>query len=855
MPLTSFFKKAPVEVPVLLCGFSNEEKGSFASKLRAWFEDESDRKVDGVVLMRPPAIILSQLPMLDGHRIKLYYSHSGKETDSSAPPHGLHQSLQLAGGQGSLLFIHNIDEPNVEESLLCLYRHVSLLYEYGGRGVRVLVYKKGKENRAAQDDDENVVRDLVSRFELELSYRCGQNFHWGVGMVENSDWITHLQQGMSEALVELGQAPVRESRVGKSSGSTSTSELGITKDDEDTGQHRVVVEGEKSSEGFWNDFLNGAIAPWTHRDYIRAIFLTLLQPENKTRGVLEVATDFAEKMNAFKRRPVPFPQKPESRTLTVFWVYHVKLAMDMLEQYLKQNGGAATAHLKVLITPHNFHGVLRAIPHLLDPDLPKIYFSPDILSSRDYEQYWTLPDLHSLTVLPKRHDPGLGKQIIANQPGDPDRLLRFAFAVVHRYLNDDSSRRRSWFIDQGFAAFNQRTIRLRTQHASIPPYSVTQLYFFIQMVHAHLTAHPTLSYPAFRALFPSLTSTAWTRYYTQKTWHSLEARAAFTPPDIQPLPTQTTSIPLFSPPPDFQNTVFIPELPNPDILTFHLSLFLSTASSLPKPLLPSNVTSHPALLLYLHTNLLTPVRATPSQIASHISLLSSATSYSTARIRFWTRKTLHAATTPLPIRRYPSSETATTIFRASYKSPDGKWHRFHNCPCHADLELEAFIGPGAVEYPHQYPYDHLPQLTHGCLCHKGLELDHDAFARVCAEGYETRELWRKQWNGLRAREATMGDDPWENFVRFNPVLVWEGLSEAGCEGEEWEEVLVKGVERWDRGGDIPGKEGGGDDEKVDGKTLAVVEDRDVTGSMVRLSVAETLQDKGEEDEDGWEVVG
>lgn len=543
--------------------------------------------------------------------------------------------------------------------------------------------------------------------------------------------------------------------------------------------------------------------------------------------------------------------------------------------------------------------MLTHMPQLLIQDLPKSYFSSDILSSKHAEEYWTLPNLHRLTELPTKFDPGLGRQITLQQQGDPERVLRFAFVVVQRYLRGDSSRRRSWFVDQGFACLQQNTIRLRTLEPSlnIPAFSTTHTYFFVQMVHLALSQlpipstgskqtplHQSITYPAFKALF-HLTPTIWTKYYTRNTWYGIAARAAFVPPDLQPLPVgfDTLSSP-FSIPPNtpFRHAGLLPEIPSLETLNFHVSILLSDAQSLPSPLLPSSVTTHAALLSYIHKYILHP--STPPTPTPHLTLLATHSPYTRPQASFWLTQSLRAIrSTHLPHPKRPS----TLPLHPSYADPiTGIWRRFHNCPCHASLEMTTLlpggIGPSPVDYPHAYPYEHPPQRTHRCRCHFGEELDHDAFARVCAEGYEAREemyvvllvfppaatrgdLWmsmatnivddgrEKQMGGVAARSATLARDPWENFVRFNPVLAWEGLERVYFSEGGWGEGVADrrgwdgGLELEEEGGEGMEKELGGEEKESEA---------DIADEVVRLGVAERLKDgegetvKDEKDEEG-----
>lgn len=226
------------------------------------------------------------------------------------------QQANAANRQNGLLFVHDIDEPNVEDSLLCLHRHVALLYEHGGRGVRVLIYKRRANHRLRDDGDTNKdeMQKLVTRFELELSYQYGQDIHWSVSTVENMDWHMPLGHAVTDAVLELERTGAKEPQLWEGIDSW-TVELGVakTKDSHDAWLDGIMDKQEKPADVWWNDFLHGTIAPWTHHDYLRGIFLTLLQPDNKDKDVLDVAMDFAKKMNAFKQRPVLFPQKPENR--------------------------------------------------------------------------------------------------------------------------------------------------------------------------------------------------------------------------------------------------------------------------------------------------------------------------------------------------------------------------------------------------------------------------------------------------------------------------------------------------------------------------------------------------------------
>ncbi|KAK4447146.1 hypothetical protein QBC34DRAFT_468476 [Podospora aff. communis PSN243] len=791
----------------------------------------------------------------------------GKVTFRDAPSHGSvsfgpkRDELCFGGGQAGLLYVHDASSDRVDESLARLQRYIEeVLYARGGRGVWVLL---SKMDLVPQSDRLRVFNNLETKFGFELC-KYGSAFRWQVlALPEFSARSARDAREAFEMLAEeLVQAPPRSSAAVKGHAAELASAGAAATQIEDDLETNIEMS-EAEIDEWWDMFLHGQMKrKWRHVDYLRAVYMIILERENDNKGVLEIATDVATKVHDFKQRFVTFPLPPESRTLTVFWVYHVRMAIKAYGKLL-----VSLFRGRDCCFPSHFPNILNHMPELTDEKLPLSYFSSDLLGSKYSEQLWMLPDLRTLPELPQvqvtREKPT--RRITLTNHGDPERVLRFAFAVVQRYLRKDSTQRRSWFIDLGFAAFEQRTIRLRTQAASIPVYSLTHIYFYVQMVHLALSQLLTtgtsqddidnISYPVFRAV-SQLHPMTWTSYYSNTKWFSLEARVQFSPPDLQPLPNHldlnlqpNTPIPAND---AYRTAGHIPELPSLEILNFHLAVLLSAAQSLPSPLPPSSVTSHPALLSYLHTHIISPSKSrSPSEssksITHHLTLLSQSTPYSLPHLTFWTSQSLSAlSSTSLPDRNHLYLPIHPPLHSLPWK-PSGvdpatdRWTRYHNCPCHYGITMNPQIGPSAVSYPFDYPYEHPPQRTHSCACHKGEEIDHDRFAELCGEGYARRELEEKRSRGLVAGVRTLSSDPWENFMRFNAALAWEGLWGVWYSRGAWEgggEADLRGLEG--QGWMEKGKEDGigeGGEAKVDG----------VNEGMGKLSVDE------EEDED-WEVV-
>ncbi|KAK4034461.1 hypothetical protein C8A01DRAFT_39076 [Parachaetomium inaequale] len=579
-----------------------------------------------------------------------------------------------------------------------------------------------------------------------------------------------------------------------------------------------------TNRDFREAFLRGSITPWRHKDYVRAAYLTLLEQDNKDMGLLEVATKFAANVHSFKQRNSQFQLQPESRTLTVFWLYHVKLAITAMRVY--QQRYRELAHFKRI-----FH----YLPELIDEKMATAYYSSDILKSEYAEKFWILPNLRDL-VEPLRHpDLKFRGQFTKKEQEDPERLVRFAFSVVQRYLRPGETRRRACFINLAFGALQQQTTRLRSFHPWLSAHSETRCYFYIQLVHAALSQLITtgkielvqvMSYPLFRETFGILPS-AWTTYYSPQLWDSLKARANFVPPDLKPLPDcihpPNYRLEPFLPDPNepFRKLGFIPELPSLEVLHFHQAVLLEDAKPLPPTLTPSEVTSHAHLLKYIHTHLILPSPDLTYHLTHHLALLTTTSPLPTAHITYYLH-VLHTTT--------------------------GEFIRHHNCPCHRALELPYEIGPDAVLYPKDPPYEHPSRLTHACRCHTGEALDLDGFAALCAEDLRKREEDVKRRRGEVFPGGGWGRGKgdgkaveWGEWVRGEGglVLCWDEAWKGG-RGEElegvWGEVEGGAVEgREVEGGE--GDEGEGEDEY---RTDTDMDEK-------------TLGGEKEEDED-WDVV-
>ncbi|KAL2170804.1 hypothetical protein VTG60DRAFT_4373 [Thermothelomyces hinnuleus] len=338
-------------------------------------------------------------------------------------------------------------------------------------------------------------------------------------------------------------------------------------------------------------------------DYLRAAYFTLLECGVRDLDLLEVATIFATRMKRFRRRNSHAQHPPEPRTLTVFWLYHVRLALVAMLSFSVRG-------------PTHFKGIFRYFPELADERLPNTYFSPDVLASSYSQDYWMLPNLRELVELVQYRDSQFRHKLTRPQHEDPHRLLRFAFAVVQRYLRPGETRRRAWVTNLALDSLRRQTMRLRSLCPGVSAYSETQSHFYLHLVHAALlpltlgNAHllQNMTYPLFEETF-RISPSAWTAYYSPQLWDSIPARARFHPPDLQPLP-DTVSPANFhllsthrSPNESFRRAGLVPELPSFEVLHFYRAILLEEAKLIGKTPTPAEVTSHAHLLKYIRAHL------------------------------------------------------------------------------------------------------------------------------------------------------------------------------------------------------------------------------------------------------------
>lgn len=207
--------------------------------------------------------------------------------------------------------MHDANGARVEESLLCLRRNIELLYKYGGRGVWVLI---NKLDLIPPSERLHAFNDLRTCFEFELC-TYGEDFRWQVLTLPAFSTTSRKEsrEGLDLFARELSKAPV--TRPSKSKKPLGSAPAAVNPRIEGMADFLGAEMDEEEIQEWWNSFLYNKIkAPWKHVDYLRAVYMTVLDPENGDRGLLEVATNVATRVHSFKQRDVSFPLPAESRS-------------------------------------------------------------------------------------------------------------------------------------------------------------------------------------------------------------------------------------------------------------------------------------------------------------------------------------------------------------------------------------------------------------------------------------------------------------------------------------------------------------------------------------------------------------
>ncbi|KAF3940675.1 hypothetical protein ABW19_dt0210437 [Dactylella cylindrospora] len=285
---------------------------------------------------------------------------------------------------------------------------------------------------------------------------------------------------------------------------------------------------------------SGDLKTWDHGDHLfvaYAILKKVLQdPLNTTspQKPVFVAVDiFLDNLVSMLQAAVPGKfRNTAHRTLTTFWIYQVYVAMQKFEEKSSTQ------------TPNEeeFFALLEHYPYLMHGGLWKEYYIKDDLFSPKAKNDLTVPDIQTLP-------PMLGAELEATAAGydakrlEEDqtsrRLKRWAYATLQTVKATGG--RRGGIVKRALTQLQTDTIRQRAKDSKVEPYSETQAYFWIQIVHAGMEGvlrkspsfdFTNVSYETFEILYPDAIgpNDLWKQYYQESDWKGMSARVNFIPP-------------------------------------------------------------------------------------------------------------------------------------------------------------------------------------------------------------------------------------------------------------------------------------------------------------------------------------
>jgi ubiquitin carboxyl-terminal hydrolase L3 len=498
----------------------------------------------------------------------------------------------------------------MEESLEGL-RDAALMMKTVGAHFMWILFNK--QDLLPTEKGQAITADHRRLFETELSAHT-PNLQWQ--FVDLPGFSAMTGDRCSELLDIIFDSTANGTRLNAGAPSATSSQQPTKPDDKPTEAELLARiererEGDITGDEFWNSFLSGEIVDWNHRCHLRAGFSLLLDALRNGKSILSCAEDFLEHLQRLKSTDPERFRNTEHRTMTVFWLYNLQLAIMSYQ---------SNKSMDKWPDRDAFDDALLHSPELMYGGLWKHWYTKDLMMSLEAKMYWRLPDLQTLpniivrTGERQQHNGDLGGE-------EPDRLMSFAFSVVQ--LHTSSNVRRGWLVEQSLAILQTTTMRRRAQDTSLQPYSETQAYFWIQIVHAALSAYKErlqhddtaidalsrLSFSRFRRLF-DLDTNLWRDHYTPTRWESVNARGSFVLPDLKPLPNVltlnaskdvTSALEWES---NSNDVSMSAEIPSMEVLAIHAIILLEKSASMSRQDLESPVIlSHAHLLRFLFERL------------------------------------------------------------------------------------------------------------------------------------------------------------------------------------------------------------------------------------------------------------
>ncbi|KAL6362354.1 hypothetical protein LRP88_03632 [Fusarium phalaenopsidis] len=398
-----------------------------------------------------------------------------------------------------LIFIQScgdLDPDRIEFSLEYLRMGLAMMADQGCRHMFILF---NKQDLLPPDERDSIVKGIRAQIEREIAPYLGNH---DIRILDYPGLCATSGEQLYPAMEEIRQTIQQIKKPAQPDTKAQVAELEKGPSDTELIERvRKANADAVDAESFWTSFMDGSLNSWDHYTHLRAGFFV---------------------------------------TMTIFWLHQIQIAAV---NYQVNNGRDKFPDRG------EYAEIVLSAPWLMNSGLWRSYYSKDLLFTPEARENWHLPDLQPLPT------PTQAKveeeQPHTRRPGnDVDRLPRFAFSVVQKTLT--SKLRRGGVVKQALEALQSSTIRLRASDPSVSPYSETQAYFWVQIVHAYLRSletetskaskgtrfegsATTLTFEAFKALF-DITGDEWRQYYSSSVWQGIPARMSFVNPDKKALP-------------------------------------------------------------------------------------------------------------------------------------------------------------------------------------------------------------------------------------------------------------------------------------------------------------------------------
>ncbi|KAM0075429.1 hypothetical protein ACKRZS_012518 [Fusarium odoratissimum] len=524
-----------------------------------------------------------------------------------------------------LVFIQSCtdaDPDRVEFSLEYLRMGMNMMLEYEAKHMFIIF---NKQDLLSEEERPKVVKELKAKIEAEIKPYADK---LDVKILDNPGlsalWGCQVHNVMDEirkTLKPKNAAKDTKAEIEQREKGPSEEEL----------RDRIRTANAESADAktFWESFLDGTLEEWDHFTHLRAGFFVMHDCFGKGLGLLECADEFMKHLNRLREGNPERFRNTAHKTMTIFWLHQIQVAAIEYQ---------AKSHLDKFPSREDYADIVFSAPHLMNSGLWRSYYSKNLLFSQLARDHYSLPDLQPLPTIKQATSAPLREKAV----NDVDRLPRFAFSVVQKTLS--SKLRRGGVVKQALEALQSSTMRLRASDSSVPPYSETQAYFWIQIIHAYTRSLEVESsesqfttYEAFKSLF-DIKGDEWREYYSQSTWESIAARMTFVNPDKKPLPN------IFGLPSqarkDLARSQMInamnyrstdTDLPPTEDLDFLAALLVDEAKLIPESEL--NVASHASLIRFLFNRLTEKTKSTATSTKRGDASLASSTALETAK---WT---------------------------------------------------------------------------------------------------------------------------------------------------------------------------------------------------------------------------